>query len=550
MRSTKLNAIAITCSLLAALCIASLAFGQKPLALSQTPPAKTAAESSSETRPLTPAERRGRALYLRGESSGKNELIAIVNDLDVPATSVPCGGCHGLRGEGKSEGGVTAGNLTWSNLIKPYGHTHPNGRKHGPFTESSFASAIVRGVDPAGNNLVVAMPRYRMSIEDMNDLIAYIKRLEFDRDPGLTAESIDVGVPLPTNSALAETGQSIRQTLTAYFDELNAHGGIYNRKIKLHFTDAAVTDVAAGLHTLANQNQLFAFIAGISAGADKQLAQFAREEEIPFVGPATLLPQVEHPPNRYVFYLLPGVSEQAIALVNYADQQLEIKKQHVALLVPSGELAAAAAGAAIAHAKQLGWTDVVRIPYATETFDANKTAQQLKTDNTAAVFVLGAGSDIEKLATAANALQWTPYVLSLGVLSSQTLAANIPAAFTKKIFLSFPTVPADVSAEGATEYRSLAEKYKLSPKHAAAQLAALAAAKTFVEGLKRTGADLSREQLINALEGLYDYDTGFTPKLIFGPNRRVGAAGAYVITINTETKEFVPTSGWVSAISN
>lgn len=544
MRFTKLNVIAITCSLLAALCLASLAFGQNP------PPKTDADSSSSEARPLTPAERRGRALYLRGESSSKREITAIVNDLDVPATTVPCAGCHGRRGEGKTEGGVTAGNLTWSNLIKPYGHTHPTGRKHGPFTESSFASAVVRGVDPSGNEMVVAMPRYHMSIEDMNDLVAYIKRLEFDRDPGVTSDSIDVGVPLPTNTALAETGQSIRQALTAYFDELNAHGGIYNRKIKLHFTDAATTDVAAGLRALATQNQLFAFIAGISAGADKQLAQFAREEEIPFVGPATLLPQIEHPPNRYVFYLLPGVSEQAIALVNYADQQLEIKKQHVALLVPNGELAAAAAEAAIAHAKQIGWTDVVKIPYLSDSFDATKTAQQLKADNTAAVFVLGAGTDIEKFAAAANALQWTPYVLSLGVLSSQTLAANLPSAFTKKIFLAFPTVPADISTEGANEYRSLAEKYKLSPRHAAAQLAALAAAKTFVEGLKRAGADLSREQLISALEGLYDYDTGLTPKLIFGPNRRVGAAGAYVITINADTKEFVSTGGWVTASSN
>ena len=543
MPFTKLNLIAIACSLVAAFCVASLAFGQNP-------PPQTAVDTSSETRPLTPAERRGRALYLRGESASKREITAIVNDLDVPATTIPCAGCHGLRGEGKTEGGVTAGNLTWSNLIKPYGHAHPTGRKHGPFTESSFASAVVRGVDPSGNTMVVAMPRYHMSIEDMNDLIAYIKRLEFDRDPGVTAESIDVGVPLPTNTALAETGQSIRQALTAYFDELNSHGGIYNRKIKLHFTDAATTDVAAGLRALASQNQLFAFIGGISAGADKQLAQFARDEEIPFVGPATLLPQLEHPPNRYVFYLLPGVSEQAIALVNYADQQLEIKKQHVAVLVPNGELAAAAADAVIAHAKEIGWTDVVKLPYSSETFDAPKTAQQLKADNTAAVFVFGAGSDIEKFATAANALQWSPYVLSLGVLSSQTLAANLPSAFTKRIFLAFPTVPADISVEGATEYRSLVEKYKLSPRHAAAQLAALAAAKTFVEGLKRTGADLSREQLITALEGLYDYDTGLTPKLIFGPNRRVGAAGAYVITINADTKEFVSTSGWISASSN
>src|SRR6185503_5349710 len=182
MRFSKLSLLATTiaCFLPAALCVSTTASRGHQAQ-------KTGADSSSDARPLTAAERRGRALYLRGESSSKREITAIVGELDVPASTVTCAGCHGRRGEGKTEGGVTAGNLTWSNLIKPYGHTHPTGRKHGPFTESTFASAVVRGVDPAGNKLVVAMPRYHISIEDMNDLIAYIKRLEFDRDPGVTA---------------------------------------------------------------------------------------------------------------------------------------------------------------------------------------------------------------------------------------------------------------------------------------------------------------------------------------------------------------------------
>lgn len=496
---------------------------------------------------MTPAERRGRAIYFRGETSSKREVTAMIGDVDVPASTVNCAGCHGRRGEGKTEGGVTAGNLTWNNLIKPYGHTHPNGRKHGPFTESSFAMAVVRGVDPAGNNLVVAMPRYRLSIEDMNDLIAYIKRLEFDRDPGLTAESVDVGVPLPTNPALAETGQAIRQVITAYFDELNAQGGIYNRKIKLHFTETSATDTTAGLRAMITQNPVFAFVGGLSAGADKQISTLAREEEIPFIGPATLLPQVEQPPNRYVFYLLPGMNEQASALVNFADQQFGLKKQKSAILFPTTELSTAAGEAAFERAKQAAPNEVVKVPYASSSFDANKLAQQLKTDGTTAVFIFGTHSEVDTFIQAANALQWTPYVFSLGVFTTGELATSLPASFSKKVFLSFPTVPGDVKPEGVAEYTALMEKHKLQRKHTAAQLAALAAAKIFVEALKRAGADLSREQLITSLESLYEYETGFTPKLIFGPNRRVGAAGAYVITIDAEKKQFVSASGWVAA---
>src|SRR5215470_601050 len=124
----------------------------------------------AQRRPLTLEERRGKALYLRGESSTGQEITALLNDLDVPASTLTCAGCHGARGEGKTEGGVTAGNLVWSNLTKSYGHTHDNGRKHDAFTETSFIRALTAGVDPAGTKLAVAMPTYRMPQQDMSDL--------------------------------------------------------------------------------------------------------------------------------------------------------------------------------------------------------------------------------------------------------------------------------------------------------------------------------------------------------------------------------------------
>ena len=403
------------------------------IASDQTVQQKPAVESLQESRPLTPAERRGRAIYLRGETAGKKPLTAMVGDLEVPAATMNCAGCHGRRGEGKTEGGVVAGNLTWTNLTKSYGHTHPSGRKHGAFNDSSFTTAVVRGVDPAGNELGVAMPRYRISIEDMNDLIAYIKRLEFDRDPGLTSESIDVGVPLPTSTALAGLGQAVRQVISAYFEDLNARGGIYNRKIKFHFTEASA-DMSTSLRNLNNQKQIFAFIGGVSAGADKEIAVLAREEEIPFIGPATLLPQVEHPPNRYVFYLLPGVTQQAAALINFADQQLGAKKQRAVVLFPNTELPSAAAEAAMARAKEAGWTDIVKMPY--PAFDADKTAQQLKAEGTAAVFIFG-GADVDSFLRAASELEWTPYVLSLGALTSRDLPAIFLRRSRKKSSLRF-----------------------------------------------------------------------------------------------------------------
>jgi ABC-type branched-subunit amino acid transport system substrate-binding protein len=504
----------------------------------------------TDHRQLTPEQRRGRAIYLRGESLAGRPIIPSIGDLEVPASTVQCGGCHGRRGEGKTEGGVTAGNLTWSNLTKSYGHTHPNGRKHGPFTEASFIFAVVHGVDPDRKPLAAAMPRYRMSAEDMSDLIAYLKQIEFDQDPGLTSDNIEVGVPLPTKGSLADVASAMREVLTAYFDDLNSRGGIYNRKLTLHFTEGGDGSLHAAFDSaraLARSGDAFAFVGGLSAGADKEMALVASDEEVPFVGPATFLPQIGSPPNRYVFYLQPGAAEQARALVNFADSGMGLKTKRAAVVHVDEYLPTAAATAAIDQTKLRGWKAVATKAYPSKTFDAVRSAQELKDQQVEAVFFFGDGRQAAALLSAADTLAWKPHIFLLGTLSSGELANTVPASFKEKIFLAFPTVPGDITAQGAEEYRSLLKKYKLTPRHVASQIAALAAAKTFVEGLKRAGANLGREELISALESLYDFDTGLMPRLIFGPNRRIGAAGAYMVSINPETKQFAGVSGWVSA---
>ncbi|HTG95471.1 MAG TPA: hypothetical protein VL866_22925 [Pyrinomonadaceae bacterium] len=73
----------------------------------------------------------------------------------------------------------------------------------------------------------------------------------------------------------------------------------------------------------------------------------------------------------------------------------------------------------------------------------------------------------------------------------------------------------------------------------------LNAAKVFVEGLKRAGKDLSRERLIAAVEGLNEYETGFSPLITFGPNRRVGAAGAYIVSIEADGNAV--STGWIKS---
>src|SRR6266403_1246588 len=72
--------------------------------------------------------------------------------------------------------------------------------------------------DPAGNALGVAMPKYAMSAQDAADLVAYLKRIGKEREPGLTNRAIRIGAIVPGEGPLEDAGREIQALLEAYFE--------------------------------------------------------------------------------------------------------------------------------------------------------------------------------------------------------------------------------------------------------------------------------------------------------------------------------------------
>lgn len=492
-------------------------------------------------------ERRGKQIYIQGTSASGKEILAYLGEssLEVPGSAMPCANCHGLDGHGKPEGGVDPSKLTWESLTKPYGLTHADGRRHPAYTERGLELAITRGTDPAGNKLMNVMPRYQMTSGDMADLIAYLKRLGRDLDPGVYENKIVIGTAVPMKGALAEMGQAVKAATSAFFDELNSRGGIYNRRVDLKFTETGETPSAtrANLERLFTDEQVFAMSGAFIAGAEKELVPFLAQKEVPLIGPLTLYPQTGFPLNRQVFYLLSGTDGQCRALVDFAAKNPELNNPGVAVVYPRTEVNANVLEAIREQGKKQGWGTLQSYDYLAGQFDAAAVTRLHQAKRTV-VFFLGNSDDAMSFMKEAEKIGWFPSIF----LPSANAGAAIfeaPTGFDGKLFLSFPTSPADQTAEGIHEFRALAEKYKLPTKHVAAQMSAYSAAKILAEALKKAGKELSREKLIQVLEGFYEYRTGLTPPISYGPNRRVGAMGAYVITVDLKAKQFVPTGGWI-----
>jgi ABC-type branched-subunit amino acid transport system substrate-binding protein len=489
---------------------------------------------------LNAQEEAGKRLYQEGiGASGKAVTAAVGADATrVPGNIVPCANCHGIDGLGRPEGAVVPAVITWSELSKPYGHLHENGRRHPKFDDASFARAVTEGVDPAGQVLERTMPRYALGRDDIANLTAYIKRLEHDGDPGVHADRLRVGTLLPLRGPLAEVGTRTRRVLEGVVADLNAEGGLFGRRVELVVADAGDNGADAlkrGREMLAGGDVL-ALVAPIALGAEREIAKLAEEHKVPVVGlPAGAYPGAS---PRYTFAVQPGLREQVRTLVTYAARWPETD----ALTVVESDAPGYAplAAAVREECEQAGCKGIAGHRYAAGRFDA---AAALAAHRKGALLFIGPEADLAALLSAADARKTYPFVLVPGSLGARA-ASQAPEGFDGRVLLATPALADDTLGAGGP-FEGFRKRHKLDEGAAAAQIGAYASAVVLTEGLRRSGKGVGREKLVASLESLRNFATGVAPPLTYGPSRRTGAQGGYVVALDARNQRFRPLTPWL-----
>jgi len=494
---------------------------------------------------LDDAEARGKQIYFEGTSPSGGAINVVVGDeaVTLPGSAITCVSCHGSDGLGRPEGGVLPTDIRWSELVKTYGHVHENGRRHPAFDDASLARSIYAGVDSANNQLDRVMPIYQMSSKDMADLIAYMKVLEHDLDPGIDAGRVQVATLLPLQGSAGALGQAMAQVLHGHFADVNAEGGVFGRKIELLAVPLGDSPEASldNLQKAFKAEGVFALVGAYTIGLDEALLTLLRDDNVPLVGPFTL-----DPGDAFVdaaaFYLYSGFNEQARVLADRALADGAAANQ-VLVAGPAGDRVDSLVRAVKDQLRQQGGGTAPKVErYTGGEFDAQGVAGGLA-DSKALIF-LGGQADLQRLLAELADQEEVPLVYVLSSLIPETLF-DLPAAFDRKILVAFPTLSSDLTPAGLEEFRQLAERAGLPKDHIQAQFAAFAAAKVLVEGLRRAGRDLSRVRLVESLEELYTFQTGVTPPLTYGPNRRIGARGAHILAVDLANRTYTPFGdGW------
>jgi ABC-type branched-subunit amino acid transport system substrate-binding protein len=434
--------------------------------------------------------------------------------------------------------------VTWNALSKSDGATDRLNRRRSAYTEATLARALALGVDPDGRPFGSGMPRYRLSFQEFSDLVAYLKVLGAEADPGVSPTSVRLGAVLPPEAASPGLRGVIAQTLAAYIDDVNQRGGLSNRRLELRSVDLPPNpaDARREIRAFLDRDQPFALVAPYAGGIEGDLAQAVRRDAVPVVGPLTSEPSSEAAANPSVFFLQPGLAAQARALAIAA--MGKVAEDGPAVSVISADDSASVA-AAEAFAKT--WEGAGRgrpDHFVVGAESSEQLVRRLVDRGIRAVVCFAPAGTVGPLLAEADRAVWHPLVFLPGLIDGRN-PFDLPPGFDGRVVLSFPYLPDDATAAGLEEYARLARDHGLPGHHRAAQRAVLSACKVFEEGARRCGRDLGRARLIEQLEQLHEFATGYTRPVSFGPNRRVGADGAYVVTIDLAGERLRPTPGWI-----
>jgi branched-chain amino acid transport system substrate-binding protein len=350
---------------------------------------------------------------------------------------------------------------------------------------------------------------------------------------GVTDDTILVGQWSPQTGPAALWGAVARGT-AAYFEMINAEGGIHGRKLKLLIRDDSyqAPKTKAAVMELAEKEGVFAFVGGVGTGPGMAVKDYLKEKKIPWIGPASGSSKWTEEFNRYLFSLYPTYTDEAKALVRYLLDTA--KKGKIAMLYQNDDYGKEGLEAAKAELEKHGKKLLAEVSVEMTDADLKSHVLKLKQAKPQAVllFVLPKHAAIA-VGTAAK-LKFKPLWVSTSTLSDVPLMYKITKGLWEGVvFDTFLELP-DSDHPRVKKYREAYEKYGLKA-NAKEQwglffMAGFLFAEPFVEAVKIAGPDLDREKLVEALESLDKWDDGIGHNITFGPKRRQGQKAVFLAT--------------------
>jgi ABC-type branched-subunit amino acid transport system substrate-binding protein len=343
-------------------------------------------------------------------------------------------------------------------------------------------------------------------------------------DPGLTDSSITLGMSVPLSGPNGAYGVDMRQTIQAYFEQINKSGGINGRKLELVALDDGyeTEKTVANTKTLLNDKHAFALLAyyGSSPTTEAMNGVFG-PARVPLVGTisgaATLRePLSSNANSRYMFNVRASYADETEAIVN---QLVSLGLKSIAVFYQNDGFGKSGLDGVTAALKKHNLAPTAVGTVERNSVDVSKALEPITKANPQAVIMVSLYKPTAAFVKAMKKAGQNPMFMTLSPVGTEQLVQELgPDARGIGISQVVPYPWNDV-VPVVRDYQKLVAK---PGNYSYYGMEAYLMARTMVEGLRRTGKDLSRDKLTSTLEGMSGVDLGGY-RVNYGSNTRQGS---------------------------
>ena len=360
--------------------------------------------------------------------------------------------------------------------------------------------------------------------------------------PGVTDDTIKLGAFIAQSGALSSIGVPFYRGAQAWYNWVNAHGGIHGRQIEFIACDDGFVpaNTVACVEKLLQEDNVFAIANPLGSSPIQAVLDTLVEQGVPMVSPGANATFLSQPTKPNVFALQPTNAQFGRFAARYPVEELGMEK--VAAVYVDNAFGNELRDAFESALDEMGMEPVRMIGHGADTTNFSSIVLQLQQADPDAVALLE--DSIQSAASIMREAENLGFQTQFIGLNTTTDPAIFELAGESAVegmvapgFATFPTS----DTPGTKLYRAILNDPDTGfPDEAAGGFSEIAyvGAQLVTHGLAlaiEQSGELTRQSFIDALNSVNSWSTGLTPPLSYGPDDHAGIEQLFIVKVQDGT---------------
>lgn len=352
-------------------------------------------------------------------------------------------------------------------------------------------------------------------------------------ETGVEADKIVFGQSAALDGPAAALGQGMQLGIRAAFEEANAAGGVEGRKLELISVDDGYEPERAieNTNTLIEIDQVFALIGAVGTPTSKAAQPIATDAKVPYIGPFTGAGFLRDPGIGNVINYRASYGQETEAWIKHLTEDLGYDR--IALLYQDDSFGRVGQSGVTTALEKRGMSLVAEGTYKRNTTAVKSALLRIKKAKPQAVVMVGAYKPVAEFIKLSKKIKMDATFVNISFVGSNALAQELGEDGRGVVITQVVPFPWDSGDPLVKRYQAALQSVDASATPGYVSLEGYIVGRIALEGLKRAGADVTREAFLAVFQNDATIDLDGL-KLSFGAQDTQGSDAVYLTIINAD----------------